>query len=393
MRLLIHDFAGHPFAAELSRELAREGHEVTHAFCGGVTTGRGALERLPGDPPSLRFVDVSDRPFERYAPVGRIKSEALYGRAVATLVRTLRPDAVLSANCPVLAQAQLWRACRRAGARRVFWLQDFLGHGTRAVLASKSKLLGSTFGRAWEGLETRLLRGSDAIVAISADFVAALDARGVHVPVQVVENWTPISEVTARSKANPWSIAAGLAERPVALYSGTLGLKHDPEHLVAVAVALASTDMAVAVVTEGIGRAHLEARRQELELYNLFLFDFVDYEELPEVLGAADVCLVLLEPEAGAFSVPSKVLTYLSAGRAIVGAIPAENLASRTIRDAGAGVVVTPGDHNAFAAATRRLLADPLTTAAMGRAGRQHAERTFTIGPIAERISRALGAT
>jgi len=31
MRLLIHDYAGHPFQVQLSRELARRGHSVTHA--------------------------------------------------------------------------------------------------------------------------------------------------------------------------------------------------------------------------------------------------------------------------------------------------------------------------------------------------------------------------
>lgn len=182
----------------------------------------------------------------------------------------------------------------------------------------------------------------------------------------------------------------GLHNRRVALYSGTLGLKHDPEHLVAVAQALAPKDEMLLVVTEGIGRDHLERRKSELGLNGLRLLDYVDYESLPDLLGTADVSLVLLEPSAGAFSVPSKILAYLAAGRPIVGAMPTENLASQTIVRAGAGVVVAPGDHAAFADAAVELLRAPGRATAMGIAAREYAERTFDIERITDEIEAML---
>jgi len=390
MRLLIHDFAGHPFATDLSRRLAGRGHEVTHAHCGGVTTGRGRLQALPDDPPGLRFVNVTDLPFERYSPMGRLRSEWSYGRAAAALVGEVHPDAVVSANTPLAALAHLWRAASIVGALRVFWLQDFLGRGTRAVLQQKSPILGATFGRAWERLGTELLRRSDAIVAITDDFVRELERRGVDTPVQVIENWAPLHEVDVRPKSNPWSEAHGLAERSVALYSGTLGLKHDPEHLVRAAERLKDTDGVLVVVTEGLGRDHLESRKVERRLDNLLMFDFVDYAALPDLLGTADVCLVLLEPEAGTFSAPSKILAYLAAGRPIVGAIPTENLAARTIGRAGAGIVLPPGDRDGFASAVRQLLDDAPRRAAMGAAARRYAEETFDIDRITDEFEAVL---
>jgi len=41
MRLLIHGHAGHPFQMQLSREPARRGHTVLHAFAGELQTPRG----------------------------------------------------------------------------------------------------------------------------------------------------------------------------------------------------------------------------------------------------------------------------------------------------------------------------------------------------------------
>jgi glycosyltransferase involved in cell wall biosynthesis len=391
MRLFVHDFAGHPYAPQLSRTLAAQGHEVVHGYCGGVATGQGDLERKPGDAPGLRFVDVSSEPFERYAPLGRLRSEVRYGRRLAALVRNECFDAVVSANCPLAAQAQLWRAAASTGARRVYWLQDFLGRGTRAVLAARSRLLGATLGAAWERLEAHLLRRADHVIVITDDFVEELAARHVTSPATVIQNWTPLDEVPVRPKRNAWSREHGLDDRPVALYAGTLGHKHDPEHLVALARLLEPSGAVTVVATEGLGREHLEQRRRELQLEHLVLMDYVPWEVVPDMLGAADVVLTLLEPDAGTFSAPSKVLTYLAAGRPIVGAMPVENLAATTVAGAGAGLVVAPGDHDGFASAVAGLLADPARAAAMGSAGRAHAEEHFDIGAIAERFLAVVG--
>src|SRR5207248_6252540 len=121
-------------------------------------------------------------------------------------------------------------------------------------------------------------------------------------------------------------------DKRVALYAGTLGLKHDPGLLLELAMATReSDDVRVAVVSEGPGRDWLEQQRRRLGLANLVLLDYQPYEALPDVLASADVLLTLLEPAAGRFSVPSKILSNLCAGRAQVAALPSENLAARTI--------------------------------------------------------------
>lgn len=385
MRIFVHDFAGHPFEADLSRGLTRSGHEVTHAYCGGVTTGKGNLDHRATDPSRLRFVDVWPGFFERYAPVERLRCEWRYGAAVVQLIREIEPDVVLSANAPLLAQAAIWRAARRSEVLRLYWLQDFLGQGTRRVLTSRSRILGETAGRAFEHLETRLLRNSNGVIAISEDFLDALDDRGVSGPRTVVENWAPLDEVDIRPQDNDWSTSEELAGRPIAVYAGTLGLKHDPEHLVSVAQALTG-EACLVVITEGQGRDYLANRKKELVLDRLLLKDFVDYDVLPDVLGAATVCLVLLDEAAGTFSVPSKVLSYLAAGRAIVGAVPSVNLAARTIERANAGIVVDPGDHAGFGRAVADLLDNPGRAFALGQAGRAYAERSFEIERITAQV-------
>ena len=118
MRILVHDYAGHPFQAELSRELARRGHLVMHAYRAKVGGRSGALERVPDDPATLSFqpIVLGPRAPQRKGVARRLRHELTYGRAAARIVENFRPDAVLSSNTPLLVQRALQRASHQASA-------------------------------------------------------------------------------------------------------------------------------------------------------------------------------------------------------------------------------------------------------------------------------------
>jgi hypothetical protein len=59
MRVVIHDYAGHPFQASLSRTLAQRGHPVTHIFFADNPGPKGRLRRQEDDPLSLQFIGIS----------------------------------------------------------------------------------------------------------------------------------------------------------------------------------------------------------------------------------------------------------------------------------------------------------------------------------------------
>jgi colanic acid biosynthesis glycosyl transferase WcaI len=120
------------------------------------------------------------------------------------------------------------------------------------------------------------------------------------------------------------------------------------------------------------------------------LLPFQPFERYPDILGAADVLVALLEPTAGTFSVPSKVLSYLCAGRPLLAAVPSENLAARTVERAGAGLVVPPDDEEAFLLAAKRLRNEPRLRDTSGATARAYAEATFDTDQIAERFLQVI---
>lgn len=390
-RILVHDHCGHPFQLQLSRELARRGHDVLHLYCGSFVTGKGAVD--DADEEGLRVEAVTlPSEFAKYSPWMRLRQEREYGLKLRARARLFSPEIVLSANTPLLVQKHLLAEAKRLGSRFVFWQQDALGIGIKRVLERRYGWLGGVAGNRFVRFERSLLLKSDAVVVISEGFLPALEKLGVpSEKTYVVENWAPLDELAPRPRDNEWSRNQRLVGRRVVLYSGTLGLKHDPEVIVQLAVALRDQDdVEVVVVTEGRGEEWLRRRRDEEGLTNLRLLPFQPYADLPDVLGSADVLLALLEADAGAFSVPSKVLSYLCAGRPLLAAIPSDNLAAQVIRRSGAGFVVEPGDREALIGEAVGMLGDSALREELGGRARQYAEENFDIGVVADRFEPIL---
>jgi colanic acid biosynthesis glycosyl transferase WcaI len=177
----------------------------------------------------------------------------------------------------------------------------------------------------------------------------------------------------------------------VLLYAGTMGLKHNPELLCHLARHFrGAPDVRIVVVSEGIGADQIARAKAAERLDNLLLLPLQPYDALPDVVASGDVLVVVLEAGAGIYSVPSKLLTYLCAGRAILGAMPLDNLATRIVARAGAGRVMAPDDVAGFVTAAASLIDDPAGRAGAGRAARAYAERSFDIVSIVDRFEPLL---
>jgi glycosyltransferase involved in cell wall biosynthesis len=264
---------------------------------------------------------------------------------------------------------------------------------SKATAEQRAGRAGEVVGKRFEALERSLLRQASAVVPITDDFLPLLEQWGVPSErCTVIENWAPLGEIPVRPRDNAWRQAQGLGDRFVFLYSGTLGLKHRPELLFELA-AQHVDDAEVIVISEGLGASRLRQMLHERPLPNLRLLPFQPFEQYPDILGAADVLVALLEPTAGTFSVPSKVLSYLCAGRPVLGAIPTENLAARTIDRAGAGLVVPPVDQEGFLLAAKRLRNEPRRRTAAGAGARAYAEATFDTDRITDRFLQVLDAS
>lgn len=391
MRIVVHEPAGYAFTAELSRELARRGHDVLYLSCATFNSPKGGVERRADDPPTLTLRSLRHRrPFDKYHYGRRVVQELEYGLVAARAVAGWRPDVVISGNTPLLSQWLLTELLARRRIPIVGWVQDL--YSDAIVTSVGGPRLGPALGRAAAWFERRALRRSRRVVVISDAFLVRMDEwRVPRSHVRVVPNWGPLSEIPERTVDNPWRREQGLTGRFVVAYTGLLGLKHDARVLVDLARAVRGRPRwVVLVVAEGPGARALADRAAAEGLANLVVLPFQPVEQYPDVLASADVLLALLTPAASAYSVPSKVLSYLCAARPVLALLPADNDAARMVVEAGAGEVVASHPVDGVVEVLDRWCDDAGARAGRGRAGRTHAERAFPIAPIADEFEQLL---
>lgn len=389
-RIIVHDYSGHPFQVQLSRALARSGHDVLHLFSTNFQTPKGNLTRQPGDPDTFQVRGLSlTAEFKKDTFFQRRQQEIEFGHLVAREIEAFKPDVVLSSNAPLDTQKQIFRAARANGATFIFWLQDIYSAAISKIVPQKIPVIGHFIAALYRNLEFRILRESDHVVSISDDFIPILVARGVKADnISVIENWAPLDEIVPVSRDNDWA-AEHLTEGLRAVYSGTLGYKHNPDLLLEAAKSFPGK---LYVFSEGRVADALKQKAKDEGVDQLEVRPWVPFKDLPKMLSSADVFIAMIEADAGIYSVPSKILTYLCIGRPILASIPQGNLARKILSRAQAGVVVDPADPQGFIAALNRLAQEPDTRQAMGQGGRRYAEDAFDVQKIADRFQSIVAA-
>ena len=385
MNIILHEMGTYTHRQELAKALAFRGHEVTYVYCPSARTpSRTSLNFTPADNVTVTPVEL-DAEFAKWQLFKRFLQERVYGARVSSVIAGRHPDLVISGNTPIAIQAAIQHTCRRSGTPFLFWLEDVYSIGVKSVL-SKAPVIGASIAAGYALLERRVARQSNGIVAISDDFRDLAVEWGVDpARIAVVENWGAIPPDPPPPKDNDWAAQHGLVDKRVLLYSGALGFKHNPQLFLELAMEFRrEDDVRVVVISEGHGAEWLSLRTREFP--KLILLPFQSAENYRKALAAADVLVAILDPTAAKYSVPSKVLSYMTAGRPILAAIPAENLAARTIKAACAGLIVDPRNSAKLRGLARSLVEDEDHRKRLGAAGLAYARANFDIDGIAARF-------
>jgi len=391
VRILVHDHSGHPFQAELSRELARRGHDVTHSYVAGYVSGKGKLQAAPGE--DITFEGIGGaKPVDNQAILSRLVREVTRGFHLVRHVLGVKPDAVLVSNVQIPTLVIFAFSMMVLRRPWILWHQDVYAVAVRSLSGRKLPKRYAVVAWLFEIAERWCSRRAAAIVVIAPSFVPVHEGWGTADKVTVIPNWAPLDEIRPTDRGNDWAVEQGVDRVHTLLYSGTLGLKHNPALLVRLArqVVDHGHEVRLVVVNEGPAVSVIADEATRLDV-PVTLLPFQPYERLPEVLGAGDVLVVLLEQEAGAFSVPSKTLSYLCAGRPVLGLMPGENLASTLVTRAG-GLVLPPADSSLAEAAAwvGKVLDDDELRADLGEASRDLAEQEFALAGCADRFELLL---
>jgi glycosyltransferase involved in cell wall biosynthesis len=388
-KILINDYCGYPFQLDLSYELAKRGHDVCVTF----TNASGGPKAF-GDyaDKNLNFINIVMPPVEKQNFFKRWFQEKKYGLEAIKIIDQFKPDIVISADTPLAPQRHIVNYCKKNDIKFVFWLQDIISLAVECILSKNFGIFGKLIGYIFKYIEIKALKKSDHIITITDDFGTTIEKWGIKTHnITVIPNWSSIEKIPLLSKVNEFSKKYGIDDKFVILYSGTMGMKHNPHIICEIANKLQDyTDIIFVVITDGIGMNILKEEKKALKSDNLLLLPFQPFEIFPQVLASANVLLTILEEDAGAFSVPSKVWSGYCAGRTSLLVIPENNLAAKRTKEINAGLVIPNDQTNQLSETILYLKGNPDLCNAYGQNARNFAEQHFRIDIIADRFETIL---
>lgn len=381
--IVFNDFPGHPAFAELSTALGCAGHRVMHVYCSTMEGPQGSM----ADQPNVNVVALRvGHPFPRHKPLRRIVAEVRYGLASVRAMSARSVDVLVANQMPVLS-LNVVRALKPR-LPIVVWLQDIQSDLTLLASPGKQSMKSRLMFRA----ERRALRRAQLVMPISNDMGASRLFDGIATTkIQIRPNWGNPDVIRNGAKLNAFSREHDLHQRPTVLYSGTLGLKHHWEFLADLGRKLQDVNSEARLVVVSVGphwqRLHQIAVDERID--TLVCLPLQPYENLSDVLASADVLLATLRDDAAVCSVPSKVLSYLCAGRPIAALVPPTSPIWNLVNVESRSGLATSDPHD-LERFILECLDDPGRAAELGANGRSFAEVSFDLDVVARELITAL---
>ncbi len=297
--------------------------------------------------------------------------------ATAAAFTLARPDVVMGMSPPVFLGDAAWSVAKRWKVPFVFNVQDiFPDVAVDLGAISNPKVI-----RSLQRHERSLYRRADAVTVLSTDqqrnVQAKLDVGDSAEKVRIIHNFADTDKVKAVDRMTPYRTEHGLGDKQVVMYSGNVGLSQSFDLVRAAADRFADRTH-VHFVINGEGAARPEVDAWAATRPNVTVSDFAPREKVSDVLGAADLHLILLKRGLAQSSTPSKMYGILAAARPVLASIDEGSEVELTMEAAGAGRAVPPEDEVAFLAALEEMLVDPEALEVMGRNGRDHLAESFS---------------
>ena len=347
-----------PYTTALAEHLAARGDDVS------VLAGRPhypAWQTSPGPwrgrivHETLHGVHVTRVPHtvpRRQTGARRAAYEATFGASgLAAIAGLPRPDAILGV-VPSLSGGVLARlGGRRFGAPYGLLFQDLVGPAARqSGMPGGLRLAGAA-----QVVERWTATGATAVGVVTGAFIPYLVAAGVaedrihHVP-----NWARLASPD-EAPADLRRRLGWLDERQVVVHAGNMGLKQGLDQVVEAARLAARRGEPVRFVLAGGGSQAAALQAAAVGLPNLDVLPVQPDGTYASLLAAADVLLLSEVATQLTMSLPSKLASYLAAGRPIIAAVPPDGATALEVERSGAGLVTPAGDPADLLDALRRV--------------------------------------
>lgn len=409
MRILIHSGNFFPektgigkYTGEMAAWLAQQGHEVEvitgfpyypewklaeqysktrylTEHWNGVT-----IRRVPHHIPSNKQVSSLDRIL-----VDLTIFLASSVHWLRLLFSRRKPDVVI-AVCPPLF-AGIWPSVLKL-FRRVPWIyhvQDF--QIDAAVSLGMMKRVAPFL--LW--IERKLIRSATRVSSITPAMCRRLMSKGAD-PSRVISlpNWSDVKNIHPISRNTSFRKALNITEDQVlVMYAGAMGKKQGLSLVLDAAERLKSDQrFAFVMIGSGSDAKDLQLTAECRSLHNIQFLELQPIEKLNEMLGSADIHLIIQRAHAADLVMPSKLANILAAGRPAIATADPGTALYDAVAVAQTGLVIAPEDENGLVAALQQLAADDALRSNLSRNARTYAELHLDQNAILSKLAADIAA-
>ena len=398
MRILIHTQfyppeMGAPQArlSDLARRLKQMGHDVDVLSAmpnyptGRIFDGYGGLyrqETMDGIRIHRAWIVPSNKPSMAHRLISYLSFSL--SSLIIGLFKSGKADVIITESPPLFLALTGWLLAKLKGARWIMNVSDLWPDSAKYIGMLREKSL--TY-KMMAGLAHFLYRSAWLVTGQSREIISEIqsqvpEARGYH-----LSNGVDLSRFDRKFRLD--SIRKRYLKQGETgfVFAGLHGLFQGLDQVVMTAEKLRDEPVRFILIGDGADKQTLIKSAKERGLRNIDFYPPVSHDEIPAILASMDVALITLK-SAIRGAVPSKIYEAMASGIPVL--LVAEGEARGIVQEAGAGLVVSPGDSENLLHAVRKLAQDAVIRVRMGEAGRRAAIEHFDRRKIVENFEKVL---
>lgn len=295
-----------------------------------------------------------------------------------------RFDYILCESPPLFLGISAYILTKLKHAQLIFNVSD--------LWPESAEKLGLVTNRFFLSLSTRLeefmYKKAVLITGQTQGICTSIQARFPTKKVYWLSNGVDLNFYNYAAAVNNWRTQNGfLATDFILTYGGIIGHAQGLEVILKAASYLINQQhLKFILIGNGPEKEKLLQLKKELQLHNVFIFNTIDKNQMPEVIAASDVAIIPLKRlELFKGAIPSKIFENLAMKKPIL--LGVEGEAKELFIDKGqCGLAFTPEDATDLASKIKYLLDKPEVLPIMGENGYNYVKQNFTRDEIANRF-------